>query len=259
MSNLYKNILTRQSCRKYSLEKLSDQLIRDIKKELVNIETIFDTDLSILLVTKYDIYSMLEGYIGNIGKIDAPYYLILSNENTEKGHLDVGYGGEQALLYLNSLGLGTCWIGTNFSDDQIKKHFNISKDVLALISFGMPSESLEREPTEAKRKDINEILIYKEIKEEFSPIIEAIRLAPSAVNNQPWRVLVKENRISLFLAKPNIVKRLMIKDLNYIDMGIAIKHLEISLRNFGYTFSYDKNSNESFKDLAHIISANIKE
>jgi len=259
MNNLYKDIFTRQSCRRYSLEKLNQNLLDNINDKLDDLNTIHNTNLNINLVEKYDINSMLDGYIGNIGKIDAPYYLILSNEETKKGYIDTGYSGELVLLYLKSLGLGSCWIGANFSSEKIKKQFGISNKVLSLISFGKPNGNLDRDPSNAKRKDISDILINQEIQEKFQPIIETIRLAPSAINNQPWRVLIDKRDISLYLANPNVVKKIVLKNLNYIDMGIAIKQLEIALNYFEYDFEIVKKAQKELKDLSHILTFRLKE
>ncbi|MFP4457143.1 MAG: nitroreductase family protein [Clostridia bacterium] len=259
MNNLYESIFLRKSTRKYSLENLDHQTIREIKKYLLNVETLFDTNLQTYLVSKTDIYSMLDGYIGSIGKIEAPYYLILSNEDSKEGYLDVGYGGEQIVLELTKRQLATCWIGANFSGLEIKKHFNINQSIISLISVGKASDySPFRDKESIKRKDVSDILIKDLIDDNYLPIVEAIRVAPSAVNNQPWRVLVEKDSISLYMAKANLIKRFMLKNLNYVDMGIATKHLKIALDNFGYTYSWGKNTQKDIKDLEYIITAKIK-
>ncbi len=259
MNNLFEFMFLRKSTRKYSLENLDHQTILEIKKSLLNVETLFNTNLQMYLVSKTDIYSMLDGYIGSIGKIEAPYYLILANEDSKKGHLDVGFAGEQIVLELTKRELATCWIGANFRDIEIKKHFNINQNVLALISVGKANNySPYKEGDSIKRKDTDEILIKDLPTDAYKSVIKAIRVAPSAINNQPWRILIENDSISLYLAKANLVKKIVLKDLNYIDMGIAAKHLEIALKTLEYKYNWQKILDKEIKDLQHIITANIK-
>ena len=65
--------------------------------------------------------------------------------------------------------------------------------------------------------------------EKLAKILEAARLAPSAVNRQPWRFLVREESITLSTDDLNdsygISKRL--------DCGIAMLHIEVACRVHG--------------------------
>jgi len=63
----------------------------------------------------------------------------------------------------------------------------------------------------------------------------------------------------LYLANPNVVKKIVLKNLNYIDMGIAIKHLEIALNYFEYDFEIVKKAQKELKDLSHILTFRLKE
>ena len=60
--------------------------------------------------------------------------------------------------------------------------------------------------------------------------LEMVRLAPSASNKQPWRVVVDNKVLHYFLKRtPNYNKNMLHADLQRVDMGIAISHVELAL------------------------------
>jgi hypothetical protein len=71
-----------------------------------------------------------------------------------------------------------------------------------------------------------------------------VRLAPSAKNKQPWRI-VKDtsNHIHFFIEKDSRTGRV----LNYqkLDIGIAMCHFELTMRNFENDGGW-KTSNPNF-------------
>ena len=59
--------------------------------------------------------------------------------------------------------------------------------------------------------------------------LEMVRLAPSASNKQPWRIVKEENSFHFFLKRNKGYGRIFQKDsLQDIDMGIAMSHFEVS-------------------------------
>ena len=65
----------------------------------------------------------------------------------------------------------------------------------------------------------------------YSEMIESVRLAPSSINSQPWRI-VKENETFHFYKK-SISKLCEKKKLHNVDMGIAMCHFELSAKENG--------------------------
>jgi hypothetical protein len=65
--------------------------------------------------------------------------------------------------------------------------------------------------------------------------LSAARLAPSAVNRQPWHFYIEKDSITVSVAKPgnefNVSKRL--------DCGIAMLHIEVAARNAGVAGSWE--------------------
>ena len=78
----------------------------------------------------------------------------------------------------------------------------------------------------------------------FAEVLELVRLAPSASNKQPWR-LVKDDRTwhfylertpgypGSFVTKLLGTRNSAFPDIQRVDMGIAICHFDLALREMG--------------------------
>ena len=62
--------------------------------------------------------------------------------------------------------------------------------------------------------------------------LEMVRLAPSAVNRQPWRVVVKENAAHFYLKRAKGMGGGAL-DMQKIDMGIALCHFDLAAQEAG--------------------------
>ena len=74
---------------------------------------------------------------------------------------------------------------------------------------------------------------------QFQEPLELIRLAPSASNKQPWRIVHHEDHFHFYLQRtrnyppPVFNQILRLADLQRIDIGIAMSHFELSLSAMG--------------------------
>lgn len=65
----------------------------------------------------------------------------------------------------------------------------------------------------------------------FLPI-EMVRLAPSAVNKQPWRMVVMDGAVHFYLQRSKSFNGVKL-DMQKIDMGIALCHFELMANELG--------------------------
>ena len=65
--------------------------------------------------------------------------------------------------------------------------------------------------------------------------MENVRLAPSASNKQPWRILyeAKQNIFHFFIARAFSYKLMGVVSLPDIDLGIAMSHFALTLQELG--------------------------
>ena len=93
--------------------------------------------------------------VKSIMKWRAPHYLAIYADDSNAGLLSVGYIYEQVVLYLTTLGIGTCW-ATSISPKE--KHEDDGTRWAAVIAFGRPDNgNAFREAGLAKRKSASEV------------------------------------------------------------------------------------------------------
>ncbi len=177
---------------------------------------------------------------------------------------DYGYSMERIILHATEMGLGSCWIGGSFKRSSFKEKAGIASDevIPAVAAIGYIAEKrtvtdrvLRTSARSRKRRDDDEIFFSSSINkmnmnftEGYGRALEMVRLAPSAANVQPWRV-VKEDENNIFhfflersASYTKIMKLLRYKDLQRIDMGIAMCHFECTAIESGLKGLWKKES-----------------
>jgi len=219
--SLYNVIYKRKSIRKYDMTPLDRTTIEKIESFLKEIKPL-DKDIK----TEISIVSRID--VNSLYAIKAPHYLTISSEEKEGYLTNAGFIMEQADLYLSANGLGACWLGMAKPDKGVlgtsKLNFTI------MLAFGKPNEKLYRENiAEFKRKSMEEVANFKE----YSSIMEAVRIAPSAINSQPWYFTYNESLINAYCIKPGFLKGIIYERMNKVDMGIALCNLWLALAHEG--------------------------
>jgi nitroreductase len=193
---------------------------------------------AVLVKEKSD--QVYRGFIGSYGKIEnAPAYIaFIGNMDSPHVQESVGYTGEGIILEATVLDLATCWVGGFFRPEAVNLQVPIAKNerVLAVTPVGYPQESYSFQEKLItgfgymhKRKLLSELVTGKPKQEWMKAALEAARLAPSAVNRQPWRFVLGENSISVTIDK----RRDTYKIARRLDCGIAMLHLELGARHSG--------------------------
>ena len=139
----------------------------------------------------------------------------------------VGFYGEALVLEATAMGLGSCWLGM-FYHDMVKNTFKPDKEeeVVLLIALGQ----CDKPAFAPKRKALAELLSGNE--SDLHPwqksAFEAARLAPSAVNMQPWRFAFDVRSMSVLSRST-----LMGKKYAGYDRGIAMLHATVGAAREG--------------------------
>lgn len=216
--NLYEAIGSRQSIRKYENKEVSEKLRSQILAFGGKVSRLNDriaTELEVLDNTKGKVE--LKGMF----RVEAPYYLVFYSAQEEGYARNAGYMMEQIVLYLTTKGLGSCYLGGS----KLKRNSVKGKIPVMILAFGYPKGKLCRESPLAKRLPLNELCIFKEeAGEQMKTVLRAARLAPSALNSQPWRFIVYSDRIYVF-AKKNLPFRHSDDDMRNFNIGIMLSHI----------------------------------
>ena len=68
----------------------------------------------------------------------------------------------------------------------------------------------------------------------WATVLESVRLAPSASNKQPWRMIRQDGAFHFFLDRDKAYSAMMpLVDLQRIDMGIAMCHFQLAAAEAG--------------------------
>lgn len=171
----------------------------------------------------------------------APYYLALFSEKKDNYLENIGFIFQQVSLFMQSIGIGSCWVGLVSVKEK-------NPDFVIAISFGK-SEDLTRDLSGFKRKGLSEISDFED------DVLIPARLAPSAINSQPWYFKHSDDGFDVYQAKQNILKRQVLKKWNPIDVGIALAHMYVANPK---TFRFDKKTNfKNIKGYTYIGSIEI--
>lgn len=207
---------------------------------------------------------IFRGIVGGYGKVTgAPAFIaFVGDMRAPSVHEDVGYTGEGIILEATALGLGTCWVAGFFSRDSVASLVEIEdyERVLAVTPVGYAAgvkSTGERLMTgfgfTHRRLPLSRLVSGPQAEampEWAKSSIEAARLAPSAVNRQPWGFEVESNGIGVFVrtAGPdfNVSKRL--------DCGIAMLHIEVAALKFGIHGTLAARGTSWRKPLRHLTA-----
>lgn len=196
-------------------------------------------------------------YLGTYGFIQgASGFLVGAMPGNQFSPEDYGYLMEQIILYATSLGLGTCWLGGTFTKSSFARKINAREDevVPAVSAVGYIAEYPRRIETWLKarrgpkrRLPWTSLFFDQEFGQplstaaagDYKTALEMVRIAPSASNRQPWRVVKDNHQFHFFLQRtPGYRDRLLVRmttvaDLQRMDMGIAMSHFELAAREAG--------------------------
>jgi hypothetical protein len=195
--------------------------------------------------------------LGTYGLIKHPTGFIVGAARADKHVLeDFGFTMAQAILEATALGLGTCWLGGNFTQSsfgkRIDKAANEIVPAVSVVGYADPSSRRRDRLRQKARSDHRlpwESLFFNgqfgaaltpQSAGAFAETLEMVRLAPSASNKQPWRVIRDGSRWHFYCqrtpgyGKGSLVFTLLrIADLQRLDVGIAMCHFELTARQQG--------------------------
>ena len=140
----------------------------------------------------------------------TPQLIAIYSEEAEGYTENIGFVLQQMDLYLQTLGLGACWLGIGRMNPGTTEVEGMK--FVIMLAFGYPQgDQLRHNLKEFKRKPMEQITDHPD------PRLEPARLAPSAVNDQPWYFTHEGDDIHVWCTKEG----------SYLDAGIALAHLYV--------------------------------
>ena len=220
-------IYCRRSCRSFTGKPVDGEMI----------EKILSFDLKPLypdLKVRMDIVP--RNQVKCICPWTTPQLITVYAEEGEGYPENIGFLFQQMDLYLQTLGLGVCWLGMGRLNPKTTTAVEGMKFVI-MLAFGYPKgDQLRHDLKDFKRKPMEQITDLP------NPKLEPARLAPSAVNSQPWYFTHEGDAIHVYCNKKG----------SRLDAGIALAHLYVANEETFRFFKAEKVT--ALKDYQYIGS-----
>lgn len=251
-------IKQRYSCRAYATAPIAPEQAAQLARYAAAITAgPLDTPLRFTLVAAAAGDSRALKGLGTYGLIKNPAGFLIGAVGPGARNLeDFGYGLEAIILHATDLGLGTCWLGGNFTRSSFAKRISAAdaEIVPAVAAVGCAAENnrardrLRRLARSDTRLPWDALFFCNSFTTPlaaatagpYATPLEMLRLAPSASNRQPWRVVQDGPAYHFYLQRTPGYGRgslpfalLGLADLQRVDIGIAMCHFELTARELG--------------------------
>ena len=167
----------------------------------------------------------------------------------------VGYSFETLVLYAQSLGIGTVWIGGTMDRPAFERAMALAENekMPCMSPIGYPAqkkslmESLMRKGIKADSREPFLMLFYDgtfntrltwDKAGSLAHPLEMVRRGPSAGNKQPWRAVLSENAIHFYLKHTEGFVSEAAGDMQKVDLGIALCHFALATEENGLNIQF---------------------
>lgn len=189
-NEMIKAISTRHKVTKYTDTPLSSNVIKALNTRISNINDITeDLKLKLMLNDTKGLSTFFKLFISK----GVKNYIILSGKDSVDLDERLGYYGMDIMLYAQSLGLNTWWIGDTYNKKFIQKKMYDCR-VIGIIAFGYGAHN----GTPHKSKTASEVSAYNgDVPKWFKSGVNACLLAPTALNKQAFFINGTGNKVTL--------------------------------------------------------------
>lgn len=237
----YEALFRRHSRRKYSDTPIEAEKLQRLE-ELIGELNESTAAARVAVVRSHDgsIFSSRRGGYGVIK--GAPAYLaFIGRPDHSDSYERLGYIGEAAVLEATRIGLGSCWVSGTFDSSAAAGDITLAagtaaeadEQVIAVSPLGYPKDSysftekvMSGFAGSRRRKPLEKVCTGTPIEQWpdwAKTAAEAARIAPSAMNRQPWMFRYDGRELRVETAGSDNDGRCSKR----LDCGIALRHLEI--------------------------------
>jgi len=246
---LYEAIFKRKSVRNFNSAQIDQNRLVEISENLQSLKPLLAG-----IKTEFRIISANE--VTRKLRNNAPHWIAAFSEAKAAYKTNIGFMLQQMDLYFSATGLGSCWLGI----PQPTKAVTESSDLefIILMSFGNSKETLYRtNVSQFKRETLSKITNIEGADE----LLEAVRLAPSAVNHQNWYFTGNKNLIHAYSSKPSFFKSIVGGSYFPVNVGIALCHLQLAAEHLGwktkFVFDSSRDTNPP-KNMEYVATLEIE-
>ena len=287
MFDIEKTIRNRRSVRTYDKRKIGLSMRQEIMEYACALHNPLGPKVTFKLLDRTS--DPKADKLGTYGIIKGAELYVGAKIKKEEYALEaLGYDFEKLVLYLTDMGLGTCWLGGTFNKGAFAEAMEVAdNEIFTIVSpIGYTAEKMSlievmmRRGSKGDTRLPWEELFYdgefgkpivkgetdvntdaKAVLGDYADVLEMVRLAPSAVNRQPWRIVVERAagssdeagikachfyQTGIKAADPESV------NMHRIDMGIAVCHFHVMAEELGLGGSFERCEPGSMDDRPSI-------
>ena len=213
-------ISVRRSRRHYIDEPMTSILCDKLRAEADRLNA--ESGLDMRLVT--DRHELFRGGFGLFQGARNAFLLAGPSDNPDLAE-QCGYWGERLVLFATTMNLGTCWVAATFNRALAETLIPAGERLACAIAVGLVKDEMSVRDSVQYRlihrscKPIGALCRYDRPSERFTAGMEAVRLAPSAMNRQPVFFELKSGAVTA---------RVSPSAWGPVDLGIAKAHFELA-------------------------------
>ncbi|MHB1377051.1 MAG: nitroreductase family protein [Candidatus Humimicrobiaceae bacterium] len=240
-------IKKRKSCRSFSEKEIESDEVQKLDVFISDINSTIDIKARFLLIKHGITKSKKVERLGTYGFISgARSFIVGIIDRNEKRVEAFGYHFEKIVLYATDLGLATCWLGGSFNRSDFEQKVNLlSNEFIPIVSpvgyarnkLRVMDSAIRTIARSNSRKHWDELFfdaysgnpLAQKKAGDYELPLEMVRIAPSASNKQPWRIIKDKDGYNFYLLRTKGYK-LRNFDLQRSDLGIAMCHFELTAK-----------------------------
>lgn len=216
---LLEAIEVRHSVRTYKELPLTEDTTKMLEEKIAELNKVGNLHIQLIK----DESKAFQGTLAKYGKFrGVTNYFVMAGKKSDDLDERIGYYGEQLVLYAQTLGLNTCWVGLSYKKIADTYILDEGEKVACYIAVGYG----ETQGVGHKIKSIEEVSNASDITPTwFRKGVEAALLAPTAVNQQRFSF----EHVGVKNGKHQVRAKKGFSMIGYMqmDLGIAKCHFEI--------------------------------
>ncbi len=187
---LQEAMAARHTVRKYKDAPLPADAVRQLKERIQIQNKKYGLNMQLVTGSK----DAMPGIIAMMMSKGVQNYIILAGPDAPDTDEKLGYSSADLMLYAQTLGLNSWWIGGMYSRKNAKKHLGDNVKIIGVVAVGQGEE----QGVPHQSKAASEVSSYEGAAPEwFTAGVAAALLAPTAMNKQGFAIQGKGNQVHI--------------------------------------------------------------
>ncbi len=206
---------SRHSVRKYLDRPIEESAVKALQEEIAKLNKEGDLNMQLVLNER----KAFKGFLSYGSFSNVSNYIMIVGKKSESLEYRAGYYGEKLVLFAQSIGLNTCFVGLTYK--KIDGAFEVGSDEKVVLCVAIGYGEADGYRTHKIKRPDQVSNVTADSPEWFKNGVEAALLAPTAINQQKFYF----EYIPTDKVKPT--KGTSLAGYTKIDLGIAMYNFEI--------------------------------